>query len=50
MGWLSTHGGDVWTLLLQHVWLAAVPLVIGLLVALPWGGQRDGGARHTPSS
>ena len=42
MGWLSTHGGDVWTLLLQHVWLAAVPLVIGLLVALPlgWAARR----------
>lgn len=42
MSWLSTHWGDVWRLLLQHVWLAGLPLALGLVVALPlgWAARR----------
>ena len=42
MTWLADHWGEVWTLLLQHVWLAAVPLVLGLVIALPlgWAARR----------
>lgn len=42
MTWLATHWGDVWSLLVQHVWLSALPLVIGLLIALPlgWAARR----------
>ena len=37
MTWLSTNLDQVWSLLLQHIWLAGLPLVIGLALALPLG-------------
>ena len=42
MSWLSEHWGDVWTLVGQHVWLSALPLVLGLVIALPlgWAARR----------
>jgi len=42
MTWLADHWGDVWSLLLQHVWLSALPLLIGLVIALPlgWAARR----------
>ncbi|HET7689031.1 MAG TPA: ABC transporter permease [Nocardioidaceae bacterium] len=42
MTWLQDHWSDVFELLGQHVYLAGVPLVLGLLVAVPlgWVAQR----------
>lgn len=42
MTWLQGHWDDVFHLLGQHVYLAGVPLVLGLLIALPlgWLAQR----------
>lgn len=37
MTWLGDHLGDVLSLAGQHVYLAGLPLVIGLLIALPLG-------------
>ncbi len=37
MTWLSTHWHDVFALTGRHVLLAGIPLVIGLLLALPLG-------------
>lgn len=37
MTWLPTHLEDVTRLLLQHIWLAGVPLLIGLALAIPLG-------------
>ncbi|WP_409484451.1 ABC transporter permease [Arsenicicoccus dermatophilus] len=37
MTWLQDNLSDVLHLLLTHAWLAAVPLVVGLLIALPLG-------------
>jgi osmoprotectant transport system permease protein len=37
MDWVASHLDDVWQLLVQHLYLAAVPLVLGLLIALPIG-------------
>lgn len=37
MTWLPEHVDDVVRLLLQHVWLAGVPLLIGLALAVPLG-------------
>ncbi|MEO6143004.1 MAG: ABC transporter permease [Dermatophilaceae bacterium] len=37
MTWLGDHVGDVLSLARQHVYLAGLPLVIGLLIALPLG-------------
>ena len=37
MTWLSTHWHDVFALAGRHVLLAGIPLVIGLLLALPLG-------------
>ncbi|AKT50559.1 ABC transporter permease [Arsenicicoccus sp. oral taxon 190] len=37
MTWLQDNWSDVLVLVRQHVWLAGLPLVVGLLVALPLG-------------
>jgi osmoprotectant transport system permease protein len=37
MTWVLDHLGDIWSYALQHAWLAALPLLIGLLVAIPLG-------------
>lgn len=37
MTWLGDHFGDVLSLAGKHVYLAGLPLVIGLLIALPLG-------------
>ncbi len=37
MTWLGDHVGDVLSLAGKHVYLAGLPLVIGLLIALPLG-------------
>jgi osmoprotectant transport system permease protein len=35
--YLFTHLGDAWELTLIHLWLSLVPLVLGLLIAVPLG-------------
>ena len=42
MTWFADHWRDLGPLLLQHIWLAGVPLVLGLLLALPlgWAARR----------
>lgn len=37
MTWALDHLGDIWSRALQHAWLAGVPLLLGLLIALPLG-------------
>ena len=37
MTWLGDHLADVLSLTVQHVYLSALPLVLGLLIALPLG-------------
>jgi osmoprotectant transport system permease protein len=37
MSWFVDHLDLVWTRTLQHVYLAGLPLVLGLLIALPLG-------------
>lgn len=37
MTWFLDHLSQVWSLLVVHAWLAIVPLVLGLLIALPLG-------------
>ena len=37
MIWLQDHLGDVLDLAVRHVYLAGVPLLLGLLIALPLG-------------
>ena len=37
MEWFTSHIDDVWELFVQHAYLAGVPLLIGLLIALPVG-------------
>ena len=43
MTWILEHLGDVLSLTLRHAWLAGVPLVLGLLIAVPlgWLGHRS---------
>ena len=43
MTWILEHLGDVLSLTLRHTWLAGVPLVLGLLIAVPlgWLGHRS---------
>lgn len=37
MTWLPGHVGDIARLFVPHVWLAGLPLLIGLVVAIPLG-------------
>jgi osmoprotectant transport system permease protein len=37
MEWILGHLDEIWTYTLQHAWLAGVPLVLGLLIAVPLG-------------
>ena len=37
MTWLRDHFGEVLSLTVQHIYLAGVPLILGLLIALPLG-------------
>ena len=37
MTWLRDHFGEVLSLTVQHTYLAGVPLILGLLIALPLG-------------
>ena len=37
MDWFTSHLDDVWRLLVVHAYLAGLPLLLGLLVALPLG-------------
>lgn len=37
MTWILDHLGDIWELTLAHVWLSGLPLLIGLVLALPIG-------------
>lgn len=42
MTWVNDHWGDIFTLARSHVWLAGLPLILGLLIALPlgWAARR----------
>lgn len=35
--WLSRNAAQIWAWTLDHIWLAAAPTVLGLLLALPLG-------------
>ncbi|MCV7422516.1 ABC transporter permease [Mycobacterium yunnanensis] len=37
MRYLFTHLGDAWDLTLIHLWLSLLPLVLGLVIAVPLG-------------
>lgn len=37
MDWILAHPDDIARLAVRHVWLAGLPLVIGLLVSLVLG-------------
>ncbi len=37
MDWFTAHIDDVWNLFVEHAYLAGVPLLLGLLIALPVG-------------
>jgi osmoprotectant transport system permease protein len=37
MDWFTSHLDDVWGLLVTHAYLAGLPLLLGLLIALPLG-------------
>jgi len=42
MTWINDHWAEIFTLARSHVWLAGVPLILGLLIALPlgWAARR----------
>jgi osmoprotectant transport system permease protein len=37
MDWVLGHLDDIWAYTVQHAWLAGLPLVLGLLLAVPLG-------------
>lgn len=37
MDWFVAHVGEVWGFFVEHLYLAGVPLIIGLAIALPLG-------------
>ena len=42
MTWVNDHWGEIFTLMRSHVWLSGLPLILGLLIALPlgWAARR----------
>lgn len=42
MDWAGRHLDDIWSYTLSHAWLSGVPLLLGLLIALPlgWAARR----------
>lgn len=49
MDWVLDHLDDIATYTLQHAWLAGLPLVLGLLLAIPLGWlSRQYGWLYTP--
>ena len=49
MDWVLDHLDDIATYTLQHAWLAGLPLVLGLLLAVPLGWlSRQYGWLYTP--
>lgn len=49
MEWVLDHLDDIWGYTVQHAWLAGLPLVLGLVVALPLGWlSRKYGWLYTP--
>ncbi|KGN37209.1 ABC transporter permease [Knoellia subterranea] len=42
MTWVNDHWDEIFTLARSHVWLAGLPLILGLLIALPlgWAARR----------
>lgn len=42
MTWINDHWSEIFALARSHVWLAGVPLILGLLIALPlgWAARR----------
>ena len=49
MTWFLDHIPEVLDLTWQHVYLAGVPLLLGLLLACRWGGWPVGTGRYLPS-
>lgn len=45
MNWLIENFDYVWSLTLRHLWLSAIPIAIGFLVALPIGWYANGHPR-----
>ncbi|HET6561846.1 MAG TPA: ABC transporter permease subunit [Marmoricola sp.] len=37
MSWILDHLDDIWGYTVQHAWLAGLPLLLGLVIALPLG-------------
>ena len=37
MTWALDHLDQIFTLAVQHVWLAGLPLLIGLVISVPLG-------------
>lgn len=37
MSWILDHLGDIWDYAVQHAWLAGLPLILGLAIAVPLG-------------
>jgi osmoprotectant transport system permease protein len=49
MDWVLGHLDDIWSYTVQHAWLAGLPLLIGLLLAVPLGWlSRQYGWLYTP--
>lgn len=42
MTWVNEHWSEIFTLARSHVWLSGLPLILGLLIALPlgWAARR----------
>ncbi|KRE42575.1 ABC transporter permease [Knoellia sp. Soil729] len=42
MTWVSDHWNEIFTLARSHVWLSGLPLILGLVIALPlgWAARR----------
>lgn len=42
MSWLIDNSDYVWSLTWRHMWLSAIPIVLGFLIALPIGWYANG--------